>query len=223
MVVRRESGLVSSNTHTRMHARSIWWSDKQASDCHLLVEGLLQTRLRKDRQCALQPSGKSPHPFAALAVIASLGTSPVLARGGGGGGGHFGGGGTFEGSGEWFSRRRIWWARFSSGRKNVWRRIQSSPLLWRLQRLCGIEPVQSVAKSIFLVALYVLKARRGDSLPATEARPQAARKSGRGRPTCLRVVGRLSQSKKTAQDVRSAGLVEGFRACHPRSPVSKAR
>ena len=36
--------------------------------------------------------------FAALAVIASLGTSPVLARGGGGGG-HFGGGGTFIGGG----------------------------------------------------------------------------------------------------------------------------
>ena len=36
--------------------------------------------------------------FAALAVIVSLGTSPVLARGGGGGG-HFGGGGTFIGGG----------------------------------------------------------------------------------------------------------------------------
>ena len=60
-----------------------------------------------------------------------------------------------------FSCGRIWWARFSSGRKDVRRRIQSSPLLWRLQRLCG-EPVQSVAKSIF-VALYVLK--RGEASP----------------------------------------------------------
>ena len=102
--------------------------------------------------------------FAALAVIVCLGTSPVLARGGGGGG-HFGGGGTFIGGGGFhaggFAR-----GRFSSGRKNVRRRIQSSPLLWRLQRLCG-EPVQSVAKSIF-VALYVLK--RGEASPtATEA------------------------------------------------------
>jgi len=37
-------------------------------------------------------------PLAALAVIVSLGSSPVLARGGGGGG-HFGGGGTFMGGG----------------------------------------------------------------------------------------------------------------------------
>ena len=36
-------------------------------------------------------------PFAALAVIVFLGTSPVVARGGGGG--HMGGGGTFIGRG----------------------------------------------------------------------------------------------------------------------------
>jgi hypothetical protein len=40
--------------------------------------------------------------IAAVALVASLGTSPVLARGGGGGGGHgggFGGGGSFGGGG----------------------------------------------------------------------------------------------------------------------------
>ena len=44
----------------------------------------------------------------------------------------------------WFSRRQIWWGRFSPGRENVRRRIQPSPLLRRLQCLCG-EPIQSVA------------------------------------------------------------------------------
>ena len=44
----------------------------------------------------------------------------------------------------WFSRRRIWWGRFSPRRENVRRRIQPSPLLRRLQCLCG-ELIQSVA------------------------------------------------------------------------------
>src|SRR5208337_1858520 len=55
--------------------------------------------------------------------------------------------------------RRIWGGRFSPRRENVRRRIQPSPLLRRLQRLCG-EPVQSVAKAsqpTIFVALYVLK------------------------------------------------------------------
>src|SRR5580693_8206971 len=81
-----------------MHSRSIWWSVKQASDRHLLVEGLLQTRLRRESSMRTSTFRKITASFAALAVIVSLGTSPVLARGGGGGG-HFGGGGTFIGGG----------------------------------------------------------------------------------------------------------------------------
>jgi hypothetical protein len=121
----------------------------------------------------------------------------------------------------WFSRRRIWWARFSSGRKNVWRRIQSSPLLWRLQRLCG-EPVQSVAKSIF-VALYVLKrgeasptGHRGASSGCTEERSGAAYMSQGLWAVCLKVrrlhktSAQLSWSKAFAHVTREA-------------PVSKAR
>jgi hypothetical protein len=52
----------------------------------------------------------------------------------------------------WFSCRRIWWGRFSPGRENVRRRIQPSPLLRRLQRVCA----KSSQPAIF-VALYVLK------------------------------------------------------------------
>src|SRR5580704_16917965 len=81
-----------------MHARSIWPSVKLASGRHLLVEGLLQTRLRKESSMRTSTFRKITASFAALTVIVSLGTSPVLARGGGGGG-HFGGGGTFIGGG----------------------------------------------------------------------------------------------------------------------------
>src|SRR6202795_4577395 len=86
-----------------MHARSIWPSVKLASDRHLLVEGRLQTRLRKESSMRTSTFRKITASFAALAVIVSLGSSPVLARGGGGGGG---GGGHFGGCST-FLRRRI--------------------------------------------------------------------------------------------------------------------
>ena len=202
-----------------MHARSIWWSVKQASDCHLLVEGLLQTRLRKESSMRTSTFRKITASFAALAVIASLGTSPRAREG-------WWGWRPFRRRRDvhwrgWFSRRRIWWARFSSGRKNVWRRIQSSPLLWRLQRLRG-EPVQSVAKSIF-VALYVLKrgeasptGHRGASSGCTEERSGAAYMSQGLWAVCLKVrrlhktSAQLSWSKAFAHVTREA-------------PVSKAR
>src|ERR1700719_2721353 len=85
-----------------MHARSIWPSVELASDRHLLVEGHLQTRLRKESSMRTSTFRKITASFATLAVIVSLGSSPVLARGGGGGGGgggHFGGGGTVVGGG----------------------------------------------------------------------------------------------------------------------------
>src|SRR3984885_8857476 len=85
-----------------MHARSIWPSVKLASDHHLLVEGRLQTWLRKESSMRTSTFRKITASFAALAVNVSLGSSPVLARGGGGGGGGggpFGGGGTVIGGG----------------------------------------------------------------------------------------------------------------------------
>src|SRR5260370_980892 len=69
-----------------MHARSIWPSVDLASDRHLLVEGHLQTRLRKESSMRTSTFRRITAPFAAFAVIVSLGSSPVLARAGGGGG-----------------------------------------------------------------------------------------------------------------------------------------
>ena len=164
-----------------MHARSIWRSVKLASDRHLLVEGHLQTRLRKESSMRTSTFRTITASFAALAVIVSLGTSPVLARGGWGRWPFRRGRRPFRRRRDvhgrriwrgWFSRRPIW-----RGRENVRRHIQPSPLLRRLQRLCG-EPVQSVAIQTIFVALYVLK--RGEASPTRPQRRVLGQRRGDG-------------------------------------------
>jgi hypothetical protein len=96
MVVRRKSDLATSDTNVCTldpFGRLLSWPQAAIS--------LSKDFFKRDfeRKSSMRPSTfrKITASFAALAVIVSLGISPVLARGGGGGG-HMGGG-TFVGGG----------------------------------------------------------------------------------------------------------------------------
>jgi hypothetical protein len=96
MVVRRESGLVTPNTHVcTLDPFGGLLSRPQTAI--FLSKDFFKRGFERNRQLRTSTFRKITASFAALAVIVSLGTSPVLARGGGGGG-HFGGG-TFIGGG----------------------------------------------------------------------------------------------------------------------------
>jgi hypothetical protein len=97
VVVLRKSGLVTSNTHVCTldpFGCLLSWPQTAIS----LSKDFFKRDFEKESSMRASTFRKITASFAALAVIVSLGTSPVLARGGGGGG-HFGGGGTFIGGG----------------------------------------------------------------------------------------------------------------------------
>jgi len=71
-----------------MHDQPIRRTVKLASDRHLLLEHVIERFFEKEPSMRNSTLKAVTASFAAVAMIVSLGTSPVLARGGGGG--HFG-------------------------------------------------------------------------------------------------------------------------------------